>query len=394
MTRLHRLLGGDELAWLVTRVRKRLERDEPLDIVVTLSNATEAQRQAVHRLLGRAPRPGRALSVSLPAVDDLLRRSGAHPDGLGSAVLELTGPLTPPVDLEALWDKAFEELNDPRLAEWGLSLRTSGLVKRLAPTPRAAADLLTTLNVVVGNLPSPGEPIGRFAARVTGDAHALDDDRPLATLALRVARVLSGLPDGSGAEWRREVWASVGLMRDELSTTVITLGLTGHSGLEAWLGQPVHLTLRQLVRDPPCLGPLDVFVCENPVVVAAAADRLGRSCPPLVCTSGQPSAAVMHLLRLIVSAQGTLRYHGDFDWGGIRIANVLHDRVHFTPWRFDTRSYLAAGDVGRPLTGAPVEARWDPALAPAMSSSGRRVEEELVLDDLMSDLSAAQVTRG
>jgi uncharacterized protein (TIGR02679 family) len=386
-TRLDRLLGGDELAWLVARVRKRLERDEPLDTVVTLPNATEAQRQAVHRLLGRAPRPGRALSVPLAAVDDLLRRSGAHPDGLGSAVLELTGPLPDAVDLEALWDKAFAELTDPRLTEWALSLRASGVVKRLVPVSEAA-DLLATLNVVVRNLPSPGEPIGRFAARTTGDAHALDDDRQLATLALRAARVLSGLPDGSGADWRREVWASVGLMRDELSTTVIALGLTGHPGLEAWLGQPVHLTLRQLVRDPPRLAALDVFVCENPVVVATAADHLGPSCPPLICTSGQPSAAVTHLLRLIVAARGTLRYHGDFDWGGIRIANVLHDRVPFTPWRFDTASYLAAGEVGRPLAGTPVEARWDPVLATTMHLAGRRIDEELVLDDLMSDLSA------
>lgn len=137
MTRLHRLLGGDDLAWFVARVRKRLERGEPLDIAVTLSNATQAQRQAVHRLLGRAPRPGRALSVSLPAVDDLLRRSGAHPEGLASAVLELTGPLPAQVDLETLWDKAFAQLSDPRLAEWAVSLRTSGLVKRLAPAPRA-----------------------------------------------------------------------------------------------------------------------------------------------------------------------------------------------------------------------------------------------------------------
>ncbi len=389
MTRLHRLLGGDELTWLVSRVRKRLERGEALNIVVTLPNATEAQRQAVHRLLGRAPRPGKGLSVSLAAVDDLVRRSGAHPDGLASAVLELTGPLPEPVDLEPAWDRAFEELDDPRLADWALSLRASGLVKRLAPSPQAAADLLAAVNVVVRNLPSPGEPIGRFAARTTGDAHALDDDRPLATLTIRAARALSGLPDGSGAEWRREVWASVGLMRDELSTTVITLGFTGHRGLEAWLGQPVHLTLRQLVRDPPRLSALDVFMCENPVVVAAAADHLGPSCPPLVCTSGQPSAAVMQLLRLVVSAQGTVRYHGDFDWGGIRIANFLHDRVPFTPWRFDTAAYLAAsGDIGRELTGAPVDARWDPALTPAMAHVGRCVEEELVLDDLLDDLSA------
>jgi len=41
-----------------------------------------------------------------------------------------------------------------------------------------------------------------------------------------------------------------------------------------------------------------------------------------------------------------------------------------------------------PLTGAPVEAHWDHALAPAMSHAGRRIEEELVLDGLLDDLSA------
>lgn len=391
MTRLHRLLGGADLAWLITRVRKRLERNEPLDITVTLSDASDAQREAVHRLLGRAPRPGRTLSVSLPSVDELLRHSGAHPDGLASAVLELTGPLPDQADVESLWDKAFAELTDPRLAALATSLRATGLLKRLTPAPDAAADLLAQLNTVVQNLPSTGEPLGRFAARTTGDAHALDDDRPLATLALRAARTFTGLPDGAGAEWRREVWASVGLMRDELSTTVITLGLTGHPGLEAWLGQPVHLTLRQLVRDPPRLARLDVFVCENPVVIATAADHLGPACPPLICTSGQPSAAVMHLLRLITAAGGSLHYHGDFDWGGIRIANVLHTRVPFAPWRYDTESYLAAGDVGRPLAGTPVDAVWDPGLAPTMSHAGRRIEEEHVLDTLLTDLvSTAQ----
>jgi hypothetical protein len=58
------------------------------------------------------------------------------------------------------------------------------------------------------------------------------------------------------------------------------------------------------------------------------------------------------------------------------------------PWSFDTASFLAAGDAGRPLIGKPVEARWDPALAPAMSHGGRRIEEGLVLDDLLSDLEA------
>ncbi|WP_237048365.1 DUF2399 domain-containing protein [Lentzea guizhouensis] len=40
------------------------------------------------------------------------------------------------------------------------------------------------------------------------------------------------------------------------------------------------------------------------------------------------------------------------------------------------------------LTGAPVDARWDPALTPAMTHTGHCVEEEPVLDDLLDDLSA------
>lgn len=79
---------------------------------------------------------------------------------------------------------------------------------------------------------------------------------------------------------------------------------------------------RQLVRDPPRfdLAGATVSVCENPVVLAAAAERLGPGCPPLVCTGGQPGAAVTALLRLLIAAGARVRHHGDFDWGGVSIA--------------------------------------------------------------------------
>lgn len=68
---------------------------------------------------------------------------------------------------------------------------------------------------------------------------------------------------------------------------------------------------------------VDVRICENPVVVAAAADALGPACPALVCTGGQPSAAVLVLvlvlLRSLTRAGARLSHHGDFDWGGVRI---------------------------------------------------------------------------
>lgn len=92
------------------------------------------------------------------------------------------------------------------------------------------------------------------------------------------------------AEWRREAWAAVGVLVSELALPVLTLGLPGdrHSVtgrvLDLWrgAGEPGHLSLRQLVDDPPTLTALAgaaVFVCENPAVVSAAADRLGPTPP-------------------------------------------------------------------------------------------------------------------
>jgi uncharacterized protein (TIGR02679 family) len=403
--RLARLLGGEDLGWLVDRCRRRMERGQSLTAPVTLADATPGQRTAVHRLLGRPPRPGSALTVSLAAVDEVIRRSGACPDGLAAAVVALTGDVTDRAVADAerdrWWRAAFAPLDaavaaHPDLADWLHGLHATGLVRRLAGTPESATPLLAELATVIGNLPAAGEPIGRFAARTTGRAHALDPDRALATLALGAARSLSGLPDGAGAEWRREVWASVGVLRDELSSTVLTLGLPGDAqtstgrALAAWheTGQPAVLTLRQLVRDPPLARVREVFVCENPVVVATAADHLGARCLPLVCTSGQPGAAVLHLLRRLASAGAAVRYHGDFDWGGLRIGNVVFARLPTaTPWRFQIADYRAAADRGRDLTGTPAVASWDEGLGAAMRETGIAVEEEHVIDDLLPDLA-------
>jgi uncharacterized protein (TIGR02679 family) len=293
----------------------------------------------------------------------------------------------------------------PELADWLDKLRRSGLVKRLQPDPDRARRLLGRLGEVVSALPADGEPLGRFAARHAGSAHALDHRRPLATLALGAARALAGLPpprDGeSPAESRREAWAAVGLLRGELSSVVLSLGIPGGGTSAAGRflavaqdrGEPVALTLRQLARDPPSwdrsLHGTRVWICENPVVLTLAADRLGPRCPPLICTSGQPGAAVMTLLRRVAAAGAHLVHHGDFDWGGIRICNVLQARVSAAPWRFDAGAYerAVAAHPGPRLRGPPVTATWDPELSTAMQRVGRAVEEEAVADELLDDLA-------
>ncbi|MBL7515799.1 TIGR02679 family protein, partial [Frankia nepalensis] len=282
----------------------------------------------------------------------------------------------------------------------------TGLLRRLAGDPAAAGALAGPLVAVLDGLPSPGVALGRLATTLAGDAHALDDGRPLATLALAGARVLAGSgPAGGGsAAERRATWAAVGVHLDELSSTVLCLGLPGGPGSAAGrllavaheAGEPCVLTLRQVTgrggeRADPGVGAGPVFVCENPAVLATAADELGRAAPPLVCVNGQPSAAVLGLLDALAAGGARLAYHGDFDWRGLRIANGLRDRVPWEPWRFDAAAYEEALDAvgGGPLSGHPVDASWDPALRPALERRAVRLAEELVLPALLADLAAA-----
>jgi uncharacterized protein (TIGR02679 family) len=397
--RLARLLGDPGLTWLVERVRRRLERDEPLTGPVTLTAPTTAERAAAERLLGRASRAGRSLTIRLDAVDAVLRRSGISPEGLAIAVTALTGPITRLTDVREreanAWQDAYTPLTtlQPELADWADRLRKDGLVRRLARTPPAAKTLLTDTTTALRALPAdPAVSLPAFAAGTLSNAHALDDGTPLATLVLSGVRTLTGFPDGSGTEWRREAWASAGLLRDALSSTVLTLGLRGTPALD-WMtdmGEPAVLTLRQLTHNPPRTAPTAVYVCENPTVLATAADAHGPLCPPLICLQGQPSAAALTLLGHLHGHGCAIRYHGDFDWGGLRIATALLHRVPWHPWRYtaaDYRTAAAATPLAPPLTGTPTTAAWDPGLNPALAELGVRIEEETVLDTLLADLA-------
>ncbi|WP_066359980.1 TIGR02679 family protein [Herbidospora mongoliensis] len=402
--RLRRLIGGEPLAWLVERVRQRIAKDAPLTGTVTLSAPTPEQRRALAALLGRRPATGSSLTVNLRDVDELLRTTGHG--GLAAAVTALNGPIPSLPDARRragdAWTAAYRPLEDavasrPELASWRAWLDSTGLPRRLAPDPADAAVLLSGFAAVLGRLPSPSIPLGRLAAETCGDAHALDEGRPLATLTLSAIRALTGRPFAgeTSAESRRATWASAGVHLDELSNTVLTLGLvadpatplgavlSGHKDA----GEPACLTLRQLRRHPVPIKATRVHLCENPVVVAAAADDLGPDCPPLVCVGGQPSAAVWHLLSLLRAGGATLLYHGDFDWGGVEIATSLHTRVGFLPWRYTAADYLAA-PASRPLSGRSRPTPWDPSLSAAMINRAVRVEEELLLDALLTDLSA------
>jgi uncharacterized protein (TIGR02679 family) len=411
--RLHRLLGGEPVAWLVRRARDRLEAGRPLTGIVTLPAASPEQRRAVERLTGRTARSGMSLSVSLEEIDRIVRDSGTAPGGLAEAVTRLTGPIRDlsreRADLAAAWSAAFASLDAlvagrDELAAWREWLDATGVVRRLAPEPGPARLLLDQVTAVLRRLPSRGVPIGRLAAECCGDAHALDDGRPAGTLALSAARALARLAfaaDGSG-DSRRAAWSAVGVHLDELSSFVLCLGLPGDSGTNLGrtlvtcreAGQPAVLTLRQLRCHDRPLRAARVRICENPVVIAAAADELGADCQPVVCVGGQPSAAAWRLLDLLTAGGAEFGYHGDFDWGGVRIAEAVRQRVNWRPWRYDCRAYADAVSAAHPLTplaalvGEPAPTPWDPELAAVMNDRNVRIEEELTLDAILQDLGS------
>jgi uncharacterized protein (TIGR02679 family) len=101
-----------------------------------------------------------------------------------------------------------------------------------------------------------------------------------------------------------------------------------------------------------------------------------------------PAAAQRTLLAQLAKAGARLHYHGDFDWPGIRIGNIVTRDFGARPWRFGAADYAAAAGVasGEVLAGAPAAASWDAALAPAMAQRGLAIPEEGVAAALLPDL--------
>lgn len=402
--RVRQVLGTPELTWLVDRIRRRIEGGRTLEGRVALHDPSPGQRRAVDALLGRSPSRSQTLGLRLEMLEDLLRRAEIAPD-LRSAVETLTGPLdnrrAARKEREHRWHQLFAgaTAEEPRreVREWLAERRTRTLLRRFAERdPERGRTLLEQARAVIDQLPaSELRPLAELAAAVCGDSHALDKGRPLAALVISAAARLGGREGWRDAGSRRDVWGAVGIVADELSASVLVFGLpaSGPGLVDHMLchhveaAEPCRLTTGQLLRHPPRFARgLEIYVCENPAVVAAAARRLGNHCAPMVCGDGRPTLAVHQLLTRLTEAGADLRYHGDFDWPGVDIARGLMEQHPVSPWRLGAGDYLRA-PAGPGLRGQPTSAPWDLELAATMQRRGCAVEEEAVLDDLLSDLA-------
>lgn len=396
--RIRLLLGGAALVPLVDRMVQRVRRGMPLTGAVSIRTADPDVRAAIAALLGRPIGAGVSVSVRLEEVDRVVRATDAAPDLL-TAVTVLRGPIPVTADVAEAdrerWERVVEPAvrfgaEHPDMAHVLELLIGSGRLRAGGRSADAAAQLVRDLVRVLEALPASGQSISAFSAIVLDSAHALDRG-PLRSL---VETVLDETV-GSGGDRMDDRWAMVGIAPDATASTVLVHALrfdrlspAGRVADDlAQLGRPHLLTLGQLVDGATAVAD-QVFVCENPSVITAAADRFGAGCRPIVCVRGQPSAATQRLLVQLADVGATLRYHGDFDWGGVRIANRIMAMTGAEPWRFRSGDLLAGPAAGAPLAGTRIEASWDVALAAAIETRGMRLEEEQVLETLLQDLVA------
>ena len=417
---------------LLERLRKKLSRGEPLSGVCRLSKLTSEQRRAISALTGANSR-GPSLTIDLAAFEQVVQNTGRFAS-LRELVEQAAGQRIENQRAarsaqQAGWSEVWQEAESrvrefPSVRDVLRQLRKSGWLSRVAcRDSKRGGRLLTQALELLGELPVRPTPLAIFATEKMGDAHALDPHFPLGRLLLRFVAAREGLSYGKRSAARRLLWESVGIVPDELSASALVLNLPaiGDDMLNELLriqraaGLPHRLTFRHLRLHCPGISfqhanrsrsaaasepaasvesstrsasfrPF-IFVCENPSIIAAAADRLGTRCPPLVCVEGQPTLTCLTLLSRLCQLGYELKYHGDFDWGGLRIANRIYAAVGFVPWRFSAADYQVTSANHRKLRPPASEAIWDKDLAAKIRSAGVAIEEESLIELLIGDLS-------
>ena len=271
--------------------------------------------------------------------------------------------------------------------EWAAAAWSGGVLAGYGPEAiEAAVDRVRAVLALGGT----GRSRSDVAARLLGDAHALDSDTRLARLVTRALVARDGPAD------EREAWERAGMPLDLVSAPVLVWGLplVGDDGpavaarAMTAAGLPLHLSVLALRASPPRVARgTPVLVVENPRLVEAAAEL--RLPAAVLCTNGNPTTAPTEALAALRAAAADLRYHGDFDAAGLAIAGRVSaaECRPFLMSAHDYRQALAvAADTGVELPrddAAPPATPWDPALAAAFDEHRLVVHEERVMDEVL-----------
>jgi uncharacterized protein (TIGR02679 family) len=337
-----RLPGPEKV---LAAARRRLEAGHGMAGRPLRVQLTQPERDQVGRVLGitwsQSGRP-----VGARALAEAVSFLGADLDSLLAAT---GGPVR---DLRAARAASRQDAANERaaaaqaLTRAGVPAATADAWLSRRGLPAAGSGQLLELAArcaeVSRHLPGPGGPtmlLTVLAASALGEPHALDRGSPVAAGVLR----LLGREVPASAESWRTAWEEHGVVCDPVSSRVLVLNLRlrGNAACarltEAAGPEPLWLTWRSLTGGFRTDDP-DVYVCENPSVLIAAADELDTRSLPLVCTNGRPSAAALRLLTGLATTGTTLHIRADDDPSGQEIVARLQVAIPgLNLWRFALR---------------------------------------------------------
>jgi hypothetical protein len=140
-----------------------------------------------------------------------------------------------PFEVARAWLDQHPALDQSWIQTWLAALRRDGALMRDSDPSGLLLQALSVLAVCVDDPVPPGKARTELAAGTAHDAHALDDDGRLSQLVLRALAARVDRPTPATAAERRDIWESVWVTTDSVSTTCLTRGL---GVLESWSAAP------------------------------------------------------------------------------------------------------------------------------------------------------------
>jgi len=330
---------------VLAAARRRLEEGGDLTGSPFRVKLTGPEREEVGKLLGMSwIHSGRAVSARelAKAISNLDTDVPELLAAMGTPVRDLRGArIAARQGAEAERERAVAALTSVGIAS---EVASAWSTRRGLPAAGSGQlfDLASRCARVWERLPGPN--VGRIlltvlAASALDDPHALDRGSPVATGILRLLG--HDLPES--AEMWRATWEAHGIDCDPVSSRVLVLNLPleGDAACvplsHAAGAEPLWLTLRSLMGAFRTSAS-DIYVCENPSVLIAAADALGLRSHPLICTNGRPSAAAVRLLTQLAETGASLHIRADDDTVGQEIVKALRSSIPSAQlWRYAQR---------------------------------------------------------
>lgn len=323
---------------------------------VILKNASDEERSAIGGLLGRVY-DGSDIKVALKELDKALLNSRFHigleellklyfKDELITRSDRLTAEKS---EKENFFNDICIEYKGSTAADWvQYMLENKNVFSKRYNEDRKL--LRHDISIVCRALGKLGKPqlLPVFAAEVSGDPHMLDDGTSCGQLFNHAIMYLTGTDQIKNTSDRSELLEKAGLYSDMVSSFVYCKNIRlydgngEHPAYKAFLERNEAFTLNignltDIERAEALNNTL--YIVENPAVFTALARRTkGVS---LICTAGQPKGACISLLGFTSNTR--MYYSGDFDMGGINIAQRLFGMFkNMLPWHFSPDDYIKA----------------------------------------------------